>query len=78
MRKVIFLIGSTDDFDSLESLKTAYFELGELIRNKGNASFYEFEVPENLERGFAALVGCGIAFANRWCVDDNYYTLLDA
>ena len=78
MRKFIFLIGSTDDFDSLESLKTAYFELGELIRNKGNASFYEFEVPENLERGYAILIGRGLAFTNNWCMDDTLSTLLEA
>lgn len=78
MRKFIFLIGSTDDFESLETLTNAYFELGERIRNEGNASFYEFEVPENHDRGIAFLVGCGIAFSNSWCVDGTFFTLLEA
>ena len=78
MRKFIFLIGSTDDFESIEALKTAYFELGEHIRDEGNASFFEFDVPENLERGYAILVGRGLAFTNSWCMDDTLSTLLEA
>jgi hypothetical protein len=78
MRKFIFLIGSTDDFDSLESLKTAYFELGEHVRDESNASFFEVEVPENLDRGHAFLIGCGLAFTNDWCMDGTFSTLLEA
>lgn len=78
MRKFIFLIGSTDDFESLEALTNAYFELGERIRNEGNASAFEFELPENNDRGIAFLVGCGIAFSNNWCVDGTFFTLMEA
>ena len=78
MLKFIFLIGSTDDFESIEALTNAYFELGERIRNEGNASFYEFEVPESHDRGIAFLVGCGIAWTNKWRVTDTFFTLLEA
>ena len=78
MRKFIFLIGSTDDFESIEALTTAYFKLGEHIRDEGNVSFFEFEVPENLERGYAILIGRGLAFTNNWCMDDTLSTLLEA
>jgi hypothetical protein len=78
MRKFIFLIGSTDDFESLEALTNAYFELGDRIRNEGNASYYEFSLPENHDRGIALLVGRGIAFTNDWCMDGTFSTLLEA
>ena len=78
MRKFIFLIGSTDDFVSLEELTNVYFDLGERIRNSGNASFFEFEVPAHLDRGFALLIGRGLAFTNGWCMDDTLSTLLEA
>ena len=78
MRKFIFLIGATEDFESLEALTNAYFELGDHIRNVGNASYFEFEVPESHDRGIAFLVGCGIAWTNKWRVTDTFYTLLEA
>jgi len=78
MRKFIFLIGSTDDFESLEVLKNTYFELGALIRNKGNGSYYEFELPMNCGNEIALLVGRGLAFTNDWCMDDTLSTLLAA
>lgn len=78
MRKFIFLIGSKENFGSLEELEGAYFELGEHIRDEGNASFFEFEVPESHDRGIAFLVGCGIAFGNKWRVTDTLFTLLEA
>ena len=77
MRKFIFLIGSMDDFESLEALKNAYFERGERIRGEGNASVFEFELPEN-SRDVAFLVGCGLAFTNDWCMDGTFSTLLEA
>lgn len=78
MTKFIYLIGSTDDFESIEDLKNTYFERGARIRDEGNASFYEFEVPENHDRGIALLVGRGLAFTNGWCMDDTFSTLLEA
>ena len=75
MRKFIFLIGSTDDFESLEALREVYFNNG---LEHLNASVFEFEVPENLDRSLAFLTGCGIAFANDWCVDGTFFTLLEA
>ena len=79
MRKFIFLIGSKENFGSLEELTNAYFELGEHIRDEGNASFSvtSFEVPENLGRGYAILIGRGLAFTKGWCMDDTLSTLLE-
>ncbi len=78
MRKFIFLIGNRDEFESLEALMKAHFELGDRISSKRNASAFEFELPENNDRGIAFLVGCGIAFSNDWCCDDARFTLLEA
>ena len=75
MRKFTLLIGSTDDFESLEDLKEAYFNNGlEYL----NASFYEFELPMNLSYDTVTLVGRGHAFENGWCMDDTFSCILEA
>lgn len=77
MKSFIFLIGSTNDFETLEDLKACYFS-GDHDFSQYNASVFEFEVPENLNRGYALLIGCGLAFTNDWCMDDTFFTLLEA
>lgn len=74
MKTFIFLIGTTDDFENLEALEGAYRE--DTIGWR-NASVFTFEVPENLDRGHAFLIGCGLAFTNDWCMDGTFSTLLE-
>ena len=77
MRKFIYIIGSMDDFESLETLTFAYFnepdQLAEL-----NASVFEFDLPMNCSNEIAVLVGRGMAFSNDWCMDGTFSTLLEA
>ena len=75
MRKFIYIIGSMDDFESLEVLKEAYFNNGlEYL----NASFYEFELPMNCGNEIAMMYGRGLAFSNDWCMDGTFGDLLEA
>ena len=81
MRKFIFLIGSMDDFESLEALTEYYFNPTlQRVRASGvlNASFYEFDLPMNCSNEIAVLVGRGMAFNNDWCMDGTFSTLLEA
>lgn len=82
MRKFIFLIGSTDDFESLEDLKEAYFNNGlEYL----NASVFPVELSEackivgydSLEE-IATMIGRAEAFSEDWCMDGTFSTLLEA
>ena len=75
MRKFIYLIGSTDDFECLEDLKETYFNNG---LEHLNADFYEFELPMNCGNEIAVRVGRGLAFENDWCMDDTFSDLLEA
>ena len=80
MRKFIFLIGSTDDFESLEDLKEAYFNNG---LEHLNASVFDFDFPNtgtgSLEdQTIATYIGRGLAFSNGWCMDDTFSCLLEA
>jgi hypothetical protein len=83
MRKFTFLIGSTDDFESIEDLKACYFS-GDHNFSDYNASVFEFEVPEDAGtdehtvRDIATYIGRGLAFSNGWCMDDTVSTLLGA
>ena len=80
MRKFIFLIGSTDDFKSLEDLQNTYFN-GNF--SDYNASVYTFDVPDVGTNSLtvsqiAMYVGWGFAFSNDWCMEGTFSTLLEA
>jgi hypothetical protein len=80
MRKFIFLIGTTDDFESLEDLTNTYFNGGVTERNM---SVFTFDVPEVgtnslTVRDIATYIGRGLAFSNDWCMDGTLSTLLEA
>ena len=80
MRKFIFLIGSTDDFESLEDLQNTYFNGGVTERNM---SVFTFDVPDVgtnslTVRDIATYIGRGLAFSNDWCMDGTLSALLEA
>jgi hypothetical protein len=80
MRKFIFLIGTTDDFESLEDLKNTYFNGGVTERNM---SVFTFDVPDVgtsslTVRDIATYIGRGLAFSSDWCMDGTLSTLLEA
>ena len=79
MRKFIFLIGSTDDFETLEDLRNTYFNGGVTERNM---SVFTFDVPDVgtnslTVRDIATYIGRGLAFSNDWCMDDTVSTLME-
>jgi hypothetical protein len=82
MRNFIFLIGSTDDFESLEVLKTAFFDcaLGDY-----NASIILVSLDEackvkgyNTLEEIATMIARGEAMTSGWCLDDTLSCLLEA
>lgn len=80
MRKFIFLIGTTDDFESLEDLTNTYFNGGVTERNM---SVFTFDVPEVgtsslTVRDIATYIGRGLAFSNDWCMDGTLSILMEA
>ena len=80
MRKFIFLIGSTDDFETLEDLQNTYFN-GSVSQR--NMSVFTFDVPDVgtdslTVRDIATYIGRGLAFSYGWCMDDTLTTLLEA
>jgi len=80
MRHFIFLIGSTDDFESLDDLKNTYFNGGVTDRNM---SVFTFDVPtvgtnSLTVHDIATYIGRGLAFSNDWGMDGTLSTLLEA
>lgn len=77
MRKFTYIIGSTDDFESIEDLTSVYLNKPDRFAEL-NASAFGFELPEEAARaGVALLVGRGRAFEHGWCMDDTVSTLLE-
>ena len=84
MRNFVYLIGSTDDFESLEDLKSAYFS-GDHNFGDYNASIIPVVLDEACKvKGYdtleeiATLIGRGEAMAEGWCLDDTLSCLLEA
>jgi len=82
MRHFIYLIGTTDDFESLEDLQNTYFNGGVTDRNM---SVYPVSLSEATRvQGYdtlqevATMIGRGEAMTNDWCLDDTLSILLEA
>ena len=82
MRHFIYLIGTTDDFESLEDLQNTYFNGGVTDRNM---SVYPVSLSEATKvQGYDTLqevatkIGRGEAMTNDWCLDDTLSILLEA
>lgn len=75
MKTYTFLIGTTDDFESLDEL------IGHVEANhdKGfqNYSLFEFEAPESCDQETVTLIGRGIAFSNDWSMDDTFSCVIE-
>jgi hypothetical protein len=80
VRHFIFLIGTSDDFESLEDLKNTYFNGGVTDRNM---SVFTFDVPSVgtnslTVHDIATYIGRGLAFSSDWCMDGTLSALLAA
>ena len=71
-----FIIGSADDFDSIDTL---LYHVGQASINNVakdvpplNYSTFEFEVPAECDQDTVIMIGRGMAFSNDWCMDDTF------
>ena len=67
----VFVIGSTDDFESVNDLHIAAEAraLGGTVDL--NFLCHPFSVPSALDEDTINLIGRGLAFSNGWCEDDT-------
>ena len=86
MKRFIYLIGTSDDFESIEDLKQEYFDdpRGEKS-DRRNMSVYPVVLSEACKvQGYdslqeiATMIARGEAMTNDWCLDDTVSILLEA
>ena len=76
LARFVFVIGSTDDFDSVNDLHIAA-EARALGGDVDlNFSRHAFSVPSALDEDTIILIGRGLAFSNGWCEDDTISFLM--
>ena len=76
MKTYTFLIGSVDDFESIDDM-IDYIENKPTVGViKSNYSIYEFEAPDDCDEETVTLIGRGIAFSNDWAMDGTYSFLV--
>lgn len=68
-RTYSYVIGSMDDFASMEELITEFesIKLGGAVT--GNMGVYSFKMPYGTSDETALLIGKGMAFCSDWCQD---------
>ena len=82
MKNFVYIIGTCDDFESIEDLQNTYFNGGVTDRNM---SVYPVSLSEATKfQGYdtlqeiATMIGRGEAMTNDWCLDDTVSILLEA
>ena len=79
MRTFIFLIGSSDEFDSVEHLEAAY-NAGDLGFRMATAHRFQLRADCGTDtltvRDIATLIGRGLAFES-WTMDGTLSTLIE-
>ena len=75
MKIYTFIIGSTDDFDSLDEL-IGYVEANN-DRGMQNYSIFEFDCPAECSEEIVTMMGRGYAFSNDWCMDDTVSCMIE-
>ena len=76
MKTYTFIIGSADDFESMDALlaHVGQVSIGEapVLWPPHNYSTFEFEAPDECDQDTVTMIGRGIAFSNDWCMDDTF------
>ena len=75
MKTYTFLIGTADDFESIDEL-VEHFENSSYPSSICNCSAFEFEAPAECDEDTVTMIGRGIAFSNDWSMDDTYSLLV--
>jgi len=65
-----FVIGATDDFESIEAL-IDYIDNQDFGEGRSYAAF-EFDVHDGCDPDTITMIGRGYAFSNNWSIDDTY------
>jgi hypothetical protein len=79
-----FLIGTHDDFETLDELLN-WFENGTESKNGWgsgltagpNASSFEFDCPADCSEELVTMIGRGYAFSSDWCMDDTFSAVIE-
>ena len=80
MRLYTFVIGSMDDFETIEELMDWHENKTMPPQAHGyrvNASTHEFEAPDECDQDTVVMIGRGIAFSSDWCQDDTFSFVVD-
>ena len=70
MKTYTFIIGSTDDFEFIESLVDYVEQEG--YDGDLNYSIFEFDCPADCSEEIVTMMGRGYAFSNDWCMDHTF------
>ena len=86
MKNFIYLIGTQDDFESLDDLQHEYFnDLSGSEPDRRNMSVYPVSLDESCKvagydtlQEIATMIARGEAMTNDWCLDGTLSILLEA
>ena len=76
MKAYTFLIGSADDFESMDEMLD-HFEGSDFPSSICNCASYDFEAPAECDKDTVTMIGRGLAFSNDWSMDDTYSCVVE-
>ncbi len=78
MKIYTFIIGTTDDFDSIDELLD-WVEADKKYEGSihRNAQYWEFDCPADCSEELVTMIGRGYAFSSDWCMDDTYSCVIE-
>jgi len=69
MNTFTFIIGSTDDFESINNLIDHFEHDGSAIEK--HCSSFEFDAPSGVHEDVVTMIGRGMAFSEGWSMDGS-------
>jgi hypothetical protein len=86
VKNFVYIIGTCDDFESIEDLKHEYFNDPSGSKpDRRNMSVYPVSLDESCKVGgydtleeIATMIARGEAMTNDWCLDGTFGDLLEA
>ena len=76
MKVYTFIIGTAEDFESIDELMDHY-ESSSYLNSICDCSAFEFEAPTECDQDTVTLIGRGYAFSNGWCMDNTFSFLVE-
>ena len=77
MKVYTFVIGTKDDFETIDDLMDYVEAKPTEDSSAANYSIFEFDAPVECDEDTVIMIGRGYAFSNDWSMDDTFSCVIE-